>query len=102
MARKIDIPQFKFPFDFSEVEQDSQAEITDCCEVVLRTVPESLIDLPEFGTPDQTFSEGSANIPEIVSALRRWEPRASFAADDEGVEDTVQTIQIRMKERNDA
>jgi len=75
------VPKLKVPFSFTSgkaatVEQDSTDEIIQCCQAVLLTPVDSRIELPEFGTPDQTFASPHADPTEVRRALDRWEPRA--------------------------
>lgn len=77
------IPHFSFPFrvengQVATVEQDSRAEIEDCVEAVLRTIFGTRIDAPEFGIPDETFTqqEPSPSAEVYLAAVEEAEPRA--------------------------
>jgi phage baseplate assembly protein W len=80
------IPHFAVPFEFKIIghgaptanvtEQDSEEEIFDCVEVVLRYETGFRLEKPEFGTPDLTFSETLPNTNTIFEAVDIWEPRA--------------------------
>lgn len=76
-----DVPHFAVPFRFvgarvAVVEQDSPEEIAQCVEAILATPEGSRIARPEFGLPDQAFTEGGASRREILEAVSVWEPRA--------------------------
>lgn len=75
-------PHFSIPFRIDPStnecicnEQDSEAEILDCIEVILRYQIGKRPEKPEFGIPDQTFSEPVPDVGEISEALAEWEPR---------------------------
>ena len=80
------IPHFAVPFEFKIIghgeptaavtEQDSEEEIFDCVEVVLRYETGFRLEKPEFGTPDQTFAETLPDTNRIFEAIDAWEPRA--------------------------
>lgn len=61
-------------------EQDSPEEIDACVFAVLNTPLGHRIDLPEFGTPDQAFRRGGADLAAIERTLAVWEPRADAVA----------------------
>lgn len=83
----VDIPHLKWPVQFANgqalvVEQDSIDDVLQCCKVVLSYPKGFAVELPEFGTPDQAFHQGSADVGEINAALDRWEPRARQLIDE--------------------
>lgn len=104
----VKIPHMAYPFMWSAsghahvLEQDYLEEVANCCEVILKCPVGVRIELPEFGTPDQTFRP-KADPEVILGVLSRWEPRADtsivrqvlFGADE--TESDV-NIQIRGKE----
>jgi phage baseplate assembly protein W len=79
-------PHFAVPFRISVqghgtptalvTEQDTEEEIFDCVETVLRYETGYRIEKPEFGTPDQTFAEPIPDTSRIFEAIDTWEPRA--------------------------
>lgn len=76
------IPQFSLPLrlvgtDLLEVEQDTDEEISDCVEMVLRTTLGQRPTLPDFGIADPTFTLGGADLEALRLAVETWEPRAS-------------------------
>lgn len=79
-------PHFAIPFKIGPVghgaptalvtEQDSEEEVMDCIEVILRYETGYRIEKPSFGTPDLTFSEPAVDTSRIAEAVEEWEPRA--------------------------
>jgi phage baseplate assembly protein W len=84
----VTVPQFAFPFHFEAdgraavVEQNSDQEVIDCVEVLLRTPVGSRDDLPEYGIDDPTF-ETEPDVAAILDAIDDWEPRAQVNMDSE-------------------
>jgi len=79
------IPQLDVPVRFAGnalavVEQDTLDEIRACVEVILRTPVGSLLEQPDFGIPDQSFSLNGADPAPILAAVQQWEPRATAVA----------------------
>jgi hypothetical protein len=75
-----DIPHLKLPLQlhgtsFMMTEQDSDEEIADCVEAIIRCPVGFREDLPEFGMPEQTFASPSADITAMENAIIAWEPR---------------------------
>lgn len=73
-------PHFSFPFlmtaaGAATTEQDSDAEILDCVEVILSTPRGWREDLPEFGLDDPVFGIG-IDRQGIHDTVTQWEPRA--------------------------
>lgn len=78
------IPHLRFPVSFSNgkaatVTQDSHADHTQRARLVLAYPEGACVDLPPFGTPDTTFSQGGVNLDVLTDAVQRWEP--SIAVD---------------------
>ena len=85
-----DVPHFDTPLrftgsDFAVVEQDSTEEIADCVEACLRTPVGSRIDEPEYGAPDEMFSQLGPNpsAEPYLAAVERDEPRADLLGEAE-------------------
>lgn len=103
VALMPDVPQFKFPFQLNgagspvEIEQDGDTEILDCVEVVLRTLPGTRIDLPDFGTEEQAFLEGGSDPAQILSSIRAWEPRALVHLEVDDVIDYTQHVRLNYQ-----
>lgn len=64
------------------VEQDSDAEIAQAVEVILRFEPGMRPELPDFGVPDQTFRVGGVDRDAIVKAIEKFEPRVRAFVED--------------------
>jgi phage baseplate assembly protein W len=76
-------PQLSYPFDFSEVEQDTLDEIAMACELVLRYPVGYRIELPQFGRPELLFRESTEDIERLLlNAVSRWEPRARLLVEE--------------------
>jgi hypothetical protein len=74
----IDIPPRFAGGKIVVVEQDSDAEVRNCVEIALRFRrgfrPEAL----DCGIPEQAFSEGGADIDQIIEHVGEQEPRAGL------------------------
>jgi phage baseplate assembly protein W len=97
----IDIPHFKYPFQFGPpgqrvqyTEQDSDDELLDCIEVLLSTVQGERIEIPEYGIADQTFRQGGVDTGHILSQIRRYEDRADVNLEAGVIEDLVQRVGV--------
>ena len=87
------VPHFAHPFHFHDhfgagvqvhvVEQDTSDEIFSCVESIIRFPIGSRVEKIDFGTPDQTFTEGSVNELEIIGSVQRWEERAELSISEE-------------------
>ena len=102
MAVEPDIPKLEVPMSFLNgkarvVQQDSQQEIEQCVEAVVRTTEGEREDYPTFGIPDMVH--GDVDVVAVRVAIEEHEPRADFliGTDDETLADYVGTIQIEMK-----
>ena len=104
-----DVPHFAFPFTrdpatghAAEVEQDSIEDVTGCVQVVLITPRGWRVELPEFGTPDPTFSTPpAADIEVMRKAVSDWEPRAFLTVTDNSNAFELGVQRLRMiVERN--
>jgi hypothetical protein len=77
-----DLPHFAYPFRFTGaaaavVEQDSKDEIVACATAIILCPLGFRVELPAFGIPDPTFTQGAARTDAIEAALAEWEPRAA-------------------------
>lgn len=84
----VQIPHIDLPLRFegtrlAVVEQDSPDEVANSVETVLRYTPGDRPDVPDFGTPDQTFKQGGADPDEIERSIETWEPRATTFVDED-------------------
>jgi hypothetical protein len=96
----FDVPRLKMPLRYvggraELVEQDSDDEVAQCAEAIVRTPIGHRLDLPDFGIDDQAFRENGADLPGIGGAIERYEPRARTLLDRPGaIEDLVDRIVI--------
>lgn len=95
------IPHFALPFRIvagavAVNEQDTVQDIAACAEAVLRYPVGFCVELPAFGTPDQTFQQGGADPAVITAALNTWEPRATAELQPSAIDDLVQTVRIEI------
>jgi phage baseplate assembly protein W len=60
---------------FETVGQDTVEEHRQAVELLLHTPLGGLIDTPRFGTPEQAFKTGGADISQLEATVERWEPR---------------------------
>jgi phage baseplate assembly protein W len=76
-----DLPHFAAPFRFVNgaavvFEQDTTDEIMGCVLAVVLCPLGFRVELPDFGVPDPTFTEGAVRVDVLEAALAEWEPRA--------------------------
>jgi phage baseplate assembly protein W len=97
------IPHFAWPFQVVDgavqtVEQDSAEEIAQCVEAVLNTPVGSRIDAPDYGVPDETFSQLSVDESAAVylDAIDAAEPRARVLGEAR-VEEMAKRVAIRVE-----
>jgi phage baseplate assembly protein W len=83
------------------VEQDSDSEVTQCVEVILRYRPGARVAAPDFGTPDQAHRQGGADIVTLVEHVERFEPRARVLAEHEGMTlgEFVDRVRVSVERR---
>jgi len=87
MANDVEVPHFTTPFRWGSsghveiVEQDSDDDVFQCVEAIVRTPKGSRLELPDFGVPDLTFKEGGPTIEPVASAIQQYEPRAQTFID---------------------
>jgi phage baseplate assembly protein W len=96
-------PHFALPFRINgekgsvNCEQDSEEEILNCVETILRFPVGHRPERLEFGIPDLTFSENVADKRRIQSALNRWEPRLEMfvsEAEIDKIDELIQRIYV--------
>lgn len=95
-----DSPHFQIPFRlergaFAVVEEDSLEEIANCVYAIFATEYDWREEEPGFGITDQTFLQGGANLEELKSAARDWEPRAELLAETEW-EELVERVRVTV------
>jgi hypothetical protein len=78
----VSVPHMAFPFRFDAnghavvLEQDTEEEVGNCVELILGCEVGSLIDQPDFGITDPTFSV-TPNLQHLEHQITSWEPRAT-------------------------
>lgn len=78
------VPHFDFPFKFDNsghpqtVEQDSDKDILNCVNAVLRTVRGSRLYVPDFGIDDFTFNQSPIDEALLTNQILESEPRADI------------------------
>lgn len=99
----VQTPQFAFPLrldgdSFAVVEQDSADDVRACVEVIVRYPQGLRLELPDFGTPDQTFKQGAEiDTAVILAAVARWEPRAVTLAAELAITPDLLIRQITLQ-----
>jgi phage baseplate assembly protein W len=98
------IPQLAAPFNIvgdsvSTVEQDSEADITQNAEIVLRYTKGERQALPEFGIPDLAFRENGIKPEEVIADVKKWEPDATIEVVAEVINQAtgVQNAEVRLE-----
>ncbi len=86
----VDTPHFGFPFRVENgavatVEQDSHDEVADCVLTALNTPVGSRIEAPEYGIPDELFTQlpPSPSAEPYLAAVEEAEPRAHLLGEAE-------------------
>lgn len=94
------IPHFDIPFRFvnrttAVANQDSDREVMNCVETIVRYQHGDRPERPVFGVPDFTFELPGIEIPLIQESIREQEPRSNVQVTDPVIEELIQTIVIR-------
>lgn len=81
-------PHFDLPFrlvgsSFFTVEQDSEEDIANCVEAILRTPYNSIPDTEDFGLDDHTFDIQPIDTDAVTRQILNQEPRASLLIEQE-------------------
>lgn len=93
----VETPHFDLPFRFNSagtaavvVEQDSDKEIKNCVEAIVRYPVDYRDDLPEFGIDQQVFTSDpdGIDLDKIKVAVTEWEPRAETEITQRGLDAT--------------
>ena len=96
---QLEIPQISFPLRFAAgkpivVEQDSDDEVRDCVEVLMRTPLGSRLEYSDYGIADPTF-RSEVDLDEIREAIGEWELRADIQIDDSlDIEEMAREIRV--------
>lgn len=101
------IPHLDLPFRIlssrraAVVEQDSESEIENCVETILRYTHGDRPERPTFGIPDLTFSFPNPSVPVITDWITQWEPRTTMVVGDPVIDKIRPLIQkIVVEEGN--
>lgn len=105
MAR-VTVPKLKVPLEvvggrFSVVEQDSDEEVLQCVDAIMRTDVGSRVDEPEFGRPDLAFQRGWNLTDMLRDSVETWEPRASTAMTDDVIDEAIRRVNIQVTGREE-
>ena len=98
-----DPPHFAFPFrrglngHVVVNEQDSDDDVIDCVEVLLRTNIGERLEEPDYGVIDQTFRMGGADVVYLRGVIAEWEERADIRFDQDEMEDIIDRIRLRIQ-----
>jgi len=76
-----DLPHLALPLRFVNgaavvTEQDTGDEIMACVLAIILCPLGFRVELPDFGVPDPTFSQGVVRTDGVDVAVTAWEPRA--------------------------
>lgn len=82
-------------------EQDSDDEIFDCVEVILRTPIGVRIEIPDYGSRQQEFASPGARREELIAAVARWEERAELVIErnPDLLDELVDRLRVGVKGR---
>lgn len=77
------VPHFDLPFrlsgtSFAVTEQDSERDIGNCVETIIRTPYGSRDDNPNFGLDDHTFENQPLAKDAIIAQIEDQEPRSTI------------------------
>jgi hypothetical protein len=65
---------------FATVAEDSEAEVVQCTQVVLRSRAGERLTVPTLGIPDPAFT--GLDVQVAIAEVERWEPRAQLTVDE--------------------
>lgn len=93
----IENPHFRVPFAFRDgsavcVEQDSDEDIIQCVNAIVRTAKGFRLELPDFGIANPVLVENGPALQEIERALELDEPRAKYHLSKSQMEDILSNI----------
>jgi hypothetical protein len=102
VARMTDIPRLALPFRVvagraATIEQDSDGEVLQCVDTIVRYRPGDREAAPDFGVPDQAHRQGGADLVTVADRVELWEPRVHALATSLGLDvmGLAQRVQIR-------
>lgn len=96
-------PHFDLPFrmvggSFAVVEQDSQEDIANCVEAIVRTPFASIPDSPDFGVDDHSFDNQPIDTNALTAQILNQEPRATILIEEQTdlVDNLIEHIAINV------
>src|SRR4051794_5019914 len=98
----ISTPQFSFPFriirgEIEEIEQDTEEEVIQNAEIVIRYPKGYRSAMPDFGVFLQELRQGGADLNQIATSVRTWEPGATIEVVRQALTaDGLDTIEITL------
>lgn len=97
------IPHFDMPFrlsghSFAVVEQDSQEDIANCVECIVRTPFGFRDDAPEFGVDDQQFEFIPLDIETLIAQIEGQEPRSRIVIEQQPnlIDALIDTLRLQV------
>lgn len=98
-----EVPHFALPFRlagarFAVIEQDTDDEVLQSVEVIVRTRLGERIEVPDFGIPDPTFGT-NFDSGALRSHIARWEPRAntSVASSPDSLDELIRRVSVGVQ-----
>jgi phage baseplate assembly protein W len=103
-----DIPHFDLPLhitgsSFTEVEQDTLDDITNCVVAALLTPIGSRKELPDFGTTDLTFQVQPVDVQTLINQVALHEPRVSLFIEQhpDRIHELIAAVKIAVSAREE-
>lgn len=104
MPADVSIPHFSLPLRlsggrFAVNDQDSNDEVAECVEAIVRCSRGFRVELPTFGVPDPTFAQQDISPAALEQAVLEWEPRADtdWAAEAEEDDTMIAHVVARVR-----
>lgn len=97
-----EIPRLALPFRVAGgraavVEQDSDQEVLQCVETVMRYRPGDRVAAPDFGVPDQAHQQGGADLVTVADRIEVWEPRVQSLAESLGFDQLALSQRVLVR-----
>lgn len=107
LVASIDLPHFDLPFRFTGagpaavVEQDTDEDVHNCVQAIVRTPIGWRPYVPKFGIDDPTFEVQPVNIRHIEEQILESEPRARtlVSQDIDRFDQLVSNVLIEVSSR---
>jgi hypothetical protein len=101
------VPHFDLPFrlkgsSFAVVEQDTEQDVENCAEAIIRTPYGFRDDITGFGLPDQTFQDQNLNKQLLKQIVETQEPRVSvtFLAQPDAFDNLIARVTAEFTSTN--